>query len=257
MNTKIRVSLSMIVKNEELLLRGCLESVRNVVDEISIVDTGSTDGTVRVAREFGARVSTFTWTGDFSEARNVALANCDGDWVLYLDADERLAPGQESLIRALVSSPSASAYNVRVRSGLTLPSGRTVQVMSYPRLLRRTPSVRFEGVVHEQVMPSILRAGGRIEPSALLIEHLGYDRGYEILKKKAERNLTPLIQQAASEPDDWYARLQIAKTRMLLQEWNPAIEQLNEALACKDVPGDAGFDAQSSCGGTVQAGEDG
>src|SRR5204863_5400745 len=83
-----RLSLCMIVKNEERFLRNCLESVKDIVDEMVIVDTGSTDSTLDIAREYGAKVIPHVWKDDFSEARNVSLDHATGDWALWLDADE-------------------------------------------------------------------------------------------------------------------------------------------------------------------------
>ena len=151
----IRLSLSMIVKNEEQFLDGCLESVRGVADEIVVADTGSTDGTVAIANRHGGKTIHVPWEDDFSSARNESLRHCTGEWVLYLDADERLVAGQESIISELLGNKSAAAYNVIVRNTLSLPSGTSVQRMPYPRLFRRTAGVRFEGRVHEQIAPAI------------------------------------------------------------------------------------------------------
>src|SRR5207253_10332123 len=85
-NSKPRLSLCMIVKNEERFLRNCLESVKDIVDEMVIVDTGSTDSTPDIAREYGAKVIPHVWKDDFSEARNVSLDHAEGDWVLWLAA---------------------------------------------------------------------------------------------------------------------------------------------------------------------------
>ena len=82
----------MIVKNEEEMLPGCLEAVRDAVDEMVIVDTGSSDRTVEIAESFGAKVVHFPWNGSFADARNCSLDHATGDWVLYLDADEHLVP---------------------------------------------------------------------------------------------------------------------------------------------------------------------
>ncbi|MER3328119.1 MAG: glycosyltransferase, partial [Candidatus Kapaibacterium sp.] len=95
-NSSVRVkqpliTLSMIVKNEEKMLRGCLESAEKIVDEIVIVDTGSTDRTIEIAKEFGAKVYQFDWINDFAAARNESLRHSNGKWVLYLDADERIS----------------------------------------------------------------------------------------------------------------------------------------------------------------------
>ncbi len=87
----LMLTLSMIVKNEEKYLEDCLKSVRGVADEIVIVDTGSTDHTIEIAQEYNAKLFHYTWINDFSAARNYALEKSTGDWVLYLDADERLS----------------------------------------------------------------------------------------------------------------------------------------------------------------------
>src|SRR5476651_717597 len=86
------ISLCMIVRNEERFLSDALTSVQGVVDEICIVDTGSTDDTVAIAESFGAKIKFFAWQDDFASARNEALAMASGAWILVLDADERLAP---------------------------------------------------------------------------------------------------------------------------------------------------------------------
>ncbi|MGH9426892.1 MAG: glycosyltransferase family 2 protein, partial [Terriglobia bacterium] len=86
-----KLSLCMIVKNEQRWLEDCLNSVKELVDEMIIVDTGSRDNTVEIAQRFGARLFDHPWSGDFSEARNHSLGSATGDWILVLDADEKLA----------------------------------------------------------------------------------------------------------------------------------------------------------------------
>ena len=104
----------MIVKNEEQNLRGCLESVKPFVDEIIIVDTGSTDGTIAIAKEFEAKIISFQWTEHFSEARNESLKHATGNWIFCLDADERLVEGFR--LRALCSL-AVQRLEVRMAKG--------------------------------------------------------------------------------------------------------------------------------------------
>src|SRR5712692_10620838 len=92
LHSTVKISLCMIVRDEERFLRECLESARAVVDEMVIVDTGSQDATVAIAREFGARVLQHVWDDDFAAARNCAVTAASEDWMLALDADERLEP---------------------------------------------------------------------------------------------------------------------------------------------------------------------
>ena len=103
----MRLSLSMIVKNEERFLPGCLESVKALVDEMVIADTGSTDGTKEIAISFGAKVIDYPWRNDFSAARNESLRHATGDWILYLDADERIDASYHAFIRKIISSRKA------------------------------------------------------------------------------------------------------------------------------------------------------
>ncbi len=92
----------MIVRDEEEMLPGCLAPLRDVVDEIVVVDTGSTDATVEIAESFGARVVHFPWNGSFADARNVSIEAATGDWIMYLDADEHMEPGDAPQLRDLL-----------------------------------------------------------------------------------------------------------------------------------------------------------
>ena len=96
------LSLCMIVKDEGKFLEGCLESVKNFVDEIVIVDTGSTDNTIQIAEKFGAKVVKHNWDNSFSEARNVSLKHATKDWILVLDADERISEKDLAKIKELI-----------------------------------------------------------------------------------------------------------------------------------------------------------
>ncbi len=226
----------MIVRNESTSLPGCLESVRGAVDEIVVVDTGSTDDTREVAARFGARVFSFPWRDDFADARNESLKHCTGDWVLMLDADERLGPGQAGALRACAADPAAFAYTVLVRGTATLPTGPSVQVMPYERFFRRAPGVRFEGTVHEQIAPSIVRLGGLIKPSSVTVEHLGYGGGVESLGRKAERNRRLLRARLKKNPGDSYACYHLGNMAAMFQNYGEAGTYLRRALASDGLP---------------------
>jgi len=109
------LSLCMIVKNEELHLARCLKSVRGLADEMILVDTGSTDRTVEVARSYGARVFHFTWQDDFSLARNHSLEAASGEWILVLDADESIAARDHGRIRDSLRREDPNAVSVPQR----------------------------------------------------------------------------------------------------------------------------------------------
>jgi len=231
-----RLSLAMIVRDESKFLEGCLESVRGIVDEVVLVDTGSRDDTVAIARRHGANVYEFPWREDFAAARNSSLEHCTGDWVLVLDADERLAGGQEAGLRDCLENAHAAAFTLLVRSTVVLPTGPSVQVMPYARLFRRDARFRFEGTIHEQISPSIERSGGSIPPTPLVIEHLGYGEGMDVLRKKADRNLPLLRARLERDPNDAYAAYQIGNTETMFMRYREAKPFLRRALRPGGLP---------------------
>jgi len=188
-----RVALSMIVRNEAATLRRCLDSVRGVVQEMVIADTGSADDTEAIARSYGARVVDAPWDNDFAAARNRALEGIQSDWVLSLDADEVLDPAAGAAIAALTAAPEVAGYQVTIRNYVASlderiwdrPAQRNdfrlPAAQAYPayvehenvRLFRRDPRVFFVGRVHESVGPSLEQAGLRLGPASFWIHHFG------------------------------------------------------------------------------------
>ena len=155
------LAVCMIARNEGTRLPIAIASIRNIADQVIVVDTGSTDDTIEQARSLGAQVVEYTWQDDFADARNRSLAEADSDWILCLDADERLTPESESkLLQAL--SGKAGAYMVRIESRVDSTAGK-IFVNFFPRLFRNVQGARFEGKVHEQVTPSLERLGVSIE----------------------------------------------------------------------------------------------
>jgi tetratricopeptide (TPR) repeat protein len=226
----LHLSLSMIVRNEETFLAGCLESVRGIVDEIIVVDTGSTDGTIEIATQFGARIFHFPWIGDFAAARNESLRHCTGEWVLYLDADERLVADGHSILPKLLRNRKAQAYYCLIRGEERLPRGKVFNIAPYPRLFRRLPAFQFEGKVHEQIIPSIRRAGYEPVNSSLMIDHLGYAQSSEIIASKFQRNAGLLREQVAAQGSDPYMRFQLGNTLALLGRSEEAMAEMLVAL---------------------------
>ncbi len=225
------LSLSMIVKNEEKNLAGCLESVAGIVDEIIILDTGSTDSTMEIARLFGASVYEKEWTGDFAEARNESLKHCTGKWILYLDADERLHTAARTHLREMLEElpEEIGAVVCSIVSPHRQTSGESeVHRGSYPRIFKNYgyPNMYFQGRVHEQITPSILLLGGQLIMSEVEILHLGYDQNREVMEQKVKRNYELLIEHVKEEPENSYAWFQLGQTlgRMNL------VEQSEQAL---------------------------
>ncbi|MBI4611253.1 MAG: tetratricopeptide repeat protein [Candidatus Rokubacteria bacterium] len=227
------VSLCMIVKNEAAALPRCLGSVAGWVDEIVIVDTGSTDRTPEIAVGFGARVVHWAWRDDFAAARNESLRHATGDWILVLDADEALAEGCAPRLRELIRNPEAVAYLVKIvcpRQG----DGGLVRLNWFPRLFRNLPGVAFEGVIHEQVIGS-LAGRGRIDYSDIIVEHAGYTLAPAELSAKGERNLRLLERQLNDDPTYAPGWFQLAETYMLLGRVDEAIDAYRRALRLLEV----------------------
>ncbi len=196
----------MIVRDEAEYLAGCLDSIVNLADEVVIVDTGSGDGSQEIARQHGARVEEVPWTGDFAAARNAALELATGDWILYIDADER-ACGDRKLLDPLFGDLRVAALTVRFRpvSGFT----RYREI----RLFRNRPELRFRGVIHESHLPAlrelVTAEGSRVADSELILDHLGYDRDRP---DKHRRNLPLLEARLTAEPENVYCWSHLAGT---------------------------------------------
>ena len=213
--SRIRISLCMIAKNEERFLRNCLESVQGGIDEIVVVDTGSTDGTIAIAREFGAKVVTVPWTDDFAAARNASLAHATGNWALWLDADEELSPGSASELRRIIEETpqNIGAYMVRICNWLSHPyrhEGGERAFHHACRLFRNLPGVEFRGRVHEQNLQSIHNLGfGCVHEATLQIDHFGYAAEVMSLRNKHERFITMLHREVEECPEDWLKAFQL------------------------------------------------
>jgi tetratricopeptide (TPR) repeat protein len=203
---KPRLSIVMIAKNEEKFLRECLESVKAFADEIVLVDTGSTDKTVEIAKEFGAVIGNFEWCDDFAAARNAALDLATGTWGMWLDADERVCPNQADAVRKLVESSPADVggYMISLRNLMTGGPNPDIVYHRACRMFRLGDNIRFEGRIHEQNVRNLQEAGYRIEDCGLTIDHLGYAAEVMDERNKHERFITMLQREVEENPDSFY-----------------------------------------------------
>jgi hypothetical protein len=194
------VSAVLIVRDEEAVLEDCLRSLSGIVDEIVVVDTGSVDGTPDICRRYGVELSSHEWHDDFAEARNVSLDRATGDWILYIDADERLIDADRSSLESLLRSAEQVAFRVLLRPRLSMSPYREY------RLWRNDPRIRFEGRMHERVVPAIHRVsvfdGRPIGDADLFLEHIGYEGDQT---RKHRRNLPLLRRFLEDEPDHLFA----------------------------------------------------
>src|SRR4051812_24588377 len=169
------VSLCMIVRNEAHQLADCLTPIAHLFDDIVIVDTGSEDETPAVARRFTANVYHFAWCDDFSAARNESLRHASGDWILWLDADDRVsADNIHRLTKILNNLPSQPAIFAMKTVCLARALGEPETALSHTRLFRRHPDLKWRGRVHEHLDPCPSKLGHKLILSDVRIDHLGY-----------------------------------------------------------------------------------
>ena len=241
------VGLSMIVKNEAHTLRHCLQSVSGVVSQIVVADTGSTDDTADIAREFGATVISVPWENHFGNARNAALQLMQTDWVLVLDADEELDGEAKAHLPDLLRPWNIGGYLVPIRNYIPTVTGRgwdriaeqnrsghprarhapAYFVHENCRLFRRDPEIYFVGRVHELVEPRILLRQ-RMPMAPICIHHFGHLAQEETRMRKAAAYRDLLRLKVQEMPNDAMAWIQLG-----LQEYECSHEP-EEPLRCFD-----------------------
>jgi GT2 family glycosyltransferase/Tfp pilus assembly protein PilF len=198
----LTVSLCMIVKNEEANLPACLQSIADLVNEVIVVDTGSTDRTREIAQQLGARVFEFAWVDSFAAARNETLRHATGQWIFWMDADDRLDEANRQKLRRLFASlgEDNTAYAMKCVC-LPDPETQTATVVDHIRLFRNHPDIRWQYRVHEQILPAIRKLGGRACATDIVIHHVGY-QDPALRQKKQQRDFRLLQLDHAEQPDE-------------------------------------------------------
>jgi tetratricopeptide (TPR) repeat protein len=219
------LTAALIVRDESAFLPGCLESLSGIVDELVVVDTGSVDDTPDIARRYGARLAHHRWADDFSQARNVSLDLARGDWILYIDADERLEDTTRADVENLLRGCDHVAFRLLLR-----PLAHTTPYREY-RMWRNDPRIRFEGLIHEKVVPAIHRVaeedGRPIGLADFRLEHLGYEGDQT---RKHLRNLPLLRRQLQIEPGNLFAWHHLARVLSALGDPEGAERALLSAV---------------------------
>lgn len=224
-----RLSACMIVKDEKDFIVDCLKSLEHAVDEIVVVDTGSTDGTQDLVRSFPkARLFEIAWEDDFAAARNVSLDRASGDWVLIIDADERLHPDDVKRLRKLIRNATADVYYLDIVNFPDRPDDTVVSKRL--GLFRRRPEIRFEKRIHEQVDLSVARAKLRVELSHVRLLHYGYDSEVRKKKGKSERNRRIIALALQDDPTDSFMNFNMAQEHFVVGEYPEAVEYYRRAL---------------------------
>jgi len=223
------LTLSMIVRDAAEFLPACLGSVRGLVQEMVIADTGSFDDTIAIAEQSGARVLRIPWTDDFAEARNRALAEVRTDWVLVLDADEQLDATAAACVPPLLADRTTAGYQVPIRNYIISASERLYDPPPktndsllpcssvYPaflehenvRLFRHDPEVYFIGRVHESVRPRITATHGLLGRASFCIHYFGLALGEAVKLRKNEAYREMGRRKIAELPQDWQAHFDL------------------------------------------------
>ena len=228
--TGLTLSLCMIVRDEEQMLPRCLAAVAPAVDEMIIVDTGSTDSTVEIAKSFGAKVIEFPWTGSFSDARNVSFEAATGDWVMYLDADEILVSEDVEHLRALTGRTWREAFYLVETSYTGELGDGAAMVNNALRVFRNRPEYRFKDRLHEQIahtLPTYIP--GRVEQTGVRVTHYGYLGAVRDAKEKSQRNVELLRQQAAESPKTPFLHFNLGSEYIVAGDLSAATDELKTA----------------------------
>ncbi len=226
-----KLTVCMIVRDEEKTLPRCLQSVKAVADELIVVDTGSKDNTVSIARGFDASVFHFEWRDDFAAARNESLEHASCDWILQIDADEELLLASIPYLRKSILNPSALCYFIRCDNG---PRYEGSRFASLCRLFRNHPRLGYRRPYHEGIDTD---AQGLLtqEPEwriafekNIVIRHYGYEPS--IIRQKYERGLSIMKSYLRNNPDDAYVLTQLGGSYSGLGRYEEAKRYLNRAI---------------------------
>jgi len=224
------VSLCMIVKNEEGYLPRCLESIIDIVDEIIIVDTGSTDRTVEIAKSYGAKVYYYKWNNNFSEARNESLKYATKDWILILDADDEFHAQYKENLKLFLNNEldENTVYFFETLSyyGDTIDNN-CITVNLNPRMFKNNREIHYEGKIHNQ----LVYAQGKYDTicSSIKIHHYGYLSESITSKNKRNRNITILNEQIKKEPNNKFNYFNLGNEYTSLGDVKKALEYYYKA----------------------------
>ena len=223
------IALTLIVRDEAHNLPGCLDSVKGLFDELVVVDTGSVDDTPKIARDYGARLFKFEWINDFGAARNHGLDRVRSDYVMRMDADDRLFPGHHKRLARLLDSldpRQPRAYFCRV---IAAEGNGVVRTCDEHRIWPAQHGIRYHGRIHERVRIQEDAPGVPILNSEVRIDHHGYAQP-ELLRSKLERNLAILQDDLASNPGP-ETYFDLGRTLGGLGLHEPALEHLEHFLS--------------------------
>ncbi|MBI5711821.1 MAG: glycosyltransferase [Chloroflexi bacterium] len=211
----------LIAQDEEANLPRLLNSLKDAVDEIIVMDSGSTDRTIEIAQSYGAKVFPFQWSDDFAAARNESQRHASGDWILVTDADSELEAGHAEKIRQAVASGKSRAYAYQRHS----PHQNGENIIALPYLFENVEGVKFEGAIHESVDGSLLALGMIPRHTDIVMQHYGYGDPSS-MEKRLQRNLKLLEKESLSSQPRPTLHYYLGNTLLQLHRYPEAIEHL-------------------------------
>ena len=228
------ISLVMIVKNEEKDLARCLESYKDIVKEMIVVDTGSTDRTVEIAKSFGARVEFFDWCNDFAKARNESLKYATCEWMLRTDADEYIEESEKTKLLHCVNSGAAEIYICPTASKTKTGESRVENV----RLIKNHLGIQYDFPIHETVAISAIKLGFTQCITNIEFKHTGYEFTEEGVETgKIQRNIRVCDSYLAEHPEDYFVRIVRGLFKNIIQEKYEGLKDIETAM--QNIPDDA------------------
>lgn len=221
------ISLCMIVKNEENNLRKCLSSISNYVDEIIIIDTGSTDNTKEIARKFTDKIFDYNWDNDFAKARNFSISKAKNDWILVLDADEIVINFNNISVLNFINEHTDCVGRIK-RINIFEDKGVKKYIERINRFFNKN-YYHYEGIIHEQI-----KNKGNFNYSMIdiniTVEHIGYQKEVVERSNKLERNINLLNKALGENMNDPYLHYQLGKSYYMAKNYELSVMEFEKAL---------------------------
>lgn len=224
------LSVCIIAKNEEHHIEECLKRLKPYHYEIVLVDTGSTDSTVEIATRYTDKIYHFDWTGNFSVARNYAIAQAENDWVLSIDCDEYLESIDEGSLLQLMKNQPHDAGQILIRNRFKQNGLTSIENIRVSRFFNRK-YFHFEGAIHEQIERKNGNLPKRAFSAPITVLHVGYDCSEEEMRAKSLRNISLLEKELETVGPDAYLYYQLGQSCMKLNDYEKAYEWFNQGLS--------------------------
>lgn len=227
------IDLCMIVKNEERYLKECLTNVSDLVNNIIIVDTGSTDNTIKIAEEFNAKVYNYDWINDFSDARNFSISKAKSNWILILDADEILDINSRDRLVNFIKNTNQDGCHFLVKN--YIDERLDDYTIHYAlRLIKNYRGYKFIGRIHEQISNDNIKIKDKFAKEDIILHHYGYLSSVTIEKSKRDRNIPIILEALKENPNDPFQLFNLGNEYLSKNDIEKALEYYNKAYKYSD-----------------------